>query len=81
MAVVLVGLRQIAWDQADLLLKDLQFRFQLPVMLVARDQTVWNNAKAVAQFDAMPYLFELLPEIDELEWAEVPPPIEKEVPF
>lgn len=81
MAVVLVELRQIAWDQAYPLLKDLQGRFQLPVMLVARDQTVWNNAKAAAEFDAMPYLFELLPEIDELEWAEVPPPVESEIPF
>ena len=38
-------------------------------MLVARDDTIWNNAKAVAEFDTMPYLLELLALYD-VDWNE-----------
>lgn len=81
MAVVLVERRQLISSEALPLICSLQILFQLPVMLVANDETAWNNARAVAEFDAMPYLFELLPTIDELEWADVPMPVEIDVPF
>ena len=69
MAVVLVERRQLAWDIAGSLIADLQTRFHLPVMLVASDDTAWNNARAAAEFDAVPYLLELLA-LGEIEWDE-----------
>lgn len=69
LAAVLVERRQLAWDVAGRLIPELQIRFQLPVMLVARDDTAWNNARAVAEFDAVPYLLELLAH-GEIEWSE-----------
>ena len=69
MAVVLVERRQLGWDVAELLIAELQMKFQLPVMLVARDDTVWNNARAAAEFDAVPYLLELLA-LGDIEWSE-----------
>jgi len=69
MAVVLVERRQLGWDMASSLIADLQSKFQLPVMLVARDNTAWNNAKSAAEFDSVPYLLELLA-LGEIEWAE-----------
>jgi len=79
MAVVLVERRQLVWDVAGPLIADLQPRFQLPVMLVARDDTAWNNARAVAEFDAVPYLLELLA-LGEIEWTEAVF-AESELPF
>lgn len=69
MAVVLVERRQLGWNLAAPLIAELQPRFQLPVMLVARDNTAWNNAKSAAEFDSVPYLLELLAQGD-IEWAE-----------
>ena len=69
MAVVLVERRQLGWETAGPLVAELQTKFQLPVMLVARDDTAWNNARAVAEFDAVPYLLELLA-LGEIEWSE-----------
>lgn len=79
MAVVLVERRQLAWDAARALIAELQPRFQLPVMLVARDDTRWNNARAAAEFDAVPYLIELLA-LGEIEWIEAEF-AEPELPF
>lgn len=69
MAVVLVERRQLGWDVAAPLIAELQSKFQLPVMLVARDNTAWNNAKSAAEFDSVPYLLELLA-LGEIDWAE-----------
>lgn len=69
MAVVLVERRQLALDQAGPLISNLQNMFQLPVMLVARDDTEWNNVKATAEFDAVPYLLELLA-LEHIDWNE-----------
>lgn len=69
MAVVLVEPRQLAWDVAGPMVADLQAKFQLPVMLVARDNTAWNNARSTAEFDSVPYLLELLAQ-GEIEWTE-----------
>jgi hypothetical protein len=69
MAVVLVERRQLMWDVAGPLVAELQMKFQLPVMLVARDDTAWNNARAAAEFDAVPYLLELL-SLGDIEWSE-----------
>jgi len=69
MAVVLVEPRQLSWDIAGPLIADLQPRFRLPVMLVARDDNSWNSARAVAEFDALPYLLELL-SIYDVDWNE-----------
>lgn len=69
MAVVLVDRRQLGWDLAAPLIKHFQEAFRLPVMLVARDNTSWNNAKAAAEFDAVPYLLELLA-LHDVDWNE-----------
>lgn len=79
MAVVLVEKRQLGSRQAAHLIADLQLKFQLPVMLVARDDTAWNNAKAKAEFDAVPYLFQLLAAGD-IDWSEIEV-AELEMPF
>lgn len=79
MAVLLVDRRQLAWNIAGPLIADLQPRFQLPVMLVARDDTAWNNARAAAEFDSLPYLLELLA-LGEIEWSEAVF-VEPELPF
>jgi len=79
MAVVLVEPRQLGWNMAGPLIEELQVKFRLPVMLVARDDTAWNNARAAAQFDAVPYLLELLT-IGEIEWTEAVF-TESELPF
>jgi len=70
MAIVLVEPRQLAWDVAGPMVIDLQEKFQLPVMLVARDNTAWNNARSVAEFDSVPYLLEMLA-LGDIEWDEV----------
>lgn len=64
----------------DVLIARLQQQMALPVMLVARDDAVWNGVKARAQFDAAPYLFALLA-LDEVEWLELPEMAEPELPF
>lgn len=69
MAVVLVERRQLGWEVAGPMIIQLQKAFRLPVMLVARDDTAWNNAKAVAEFDAMPCLLELLA-LSDIDWNE-----------
>lgn len=79
MAVVLVERRQVGWDVAGPLIAELQPRFQLPVMLVARDNTAWNNARSAAEFDSVPYLLELLA-LGEIEWTEAEFS-ESELPF
>jgi hypothetical protein len=70
MAVILVDRRQLVWGLAGPLITDLQMKFQFPVMLVARDDTAWNNARAAAEFDAVPYLLELLA-LGDIEWSEI----------
>jgi hypothetical protein len=80
-AVVVVEPRQLAYDQSDKLIAELQLQFQYPVMLVAADRGEWVNAKAIAQFDATPHLFDLLALRDEIEWHEVPAAVEPELPF
>jgi hypothetical protein len=61
--------RQLTWEIAGQLIAELQMKFQLPVMLVARDDTAWNNARATAEFEVMPYLLELLA-LGDIEWSE-----------
>lgn len=68
-AVVLVERRQLSWDLAAPLIKHFQSALRLPVMLVARDDTSWNNAKAIAEFDAVPYLLDLLALYD-VDWND-----------
>jgi hypothetical protein len=80
MAVVLVDPRQLL-SQADRLIAEMQLLFKLPVMLVARDDSAWNGARARAEFDAVPYLYALLAIRDDVEWAEMPPIVEPDLPF
>jgi hypothetical protein len=80
-AVVLVEKRQLTSEQSEQLIADLQFQFQYPVMLVAADQGQWINAKAIAQFDATPHLFDLIAQRDEIEWLEIPEAVELDPPF
>lgn len=79
MAIVLVEPRQLGWDVAGPMISELQPKFQLPVMLVARDHTAWNNARSAAEFDSVPYLLEFLA-LGEIEWTEAVF-VESEVPF
>jgi hypothetical protein len=79
MAIVLVEPRQLGWDVAGPLLSELQAKFQLPAMLVARDNTAWNNARSVAEFDSVPYLLEFLA-LGDVEWTEAKF-AEPELPF
>lgn len=69
MAVVLVEPRQLGWDVAGPLIAELQAKFQLPVLLVAHDETAWNGARSTAEFDSVPYLLELLA-LGDVEWIE-----------
>lgn len=69
MAVVLVKRQELGWNVAGPMITKLQKAFRLPVMLVARDDTAWNNAKAVAEFDAIPCLLELLA-LSDVDWNE-----------
>jgi hypothetical protein len=79
MAVVLVERRQLGWSFAGPLIAELQPKFQLPVMLVAQDDTAWNNARSAAEFDSVPYLLEFLAQ-REIEWSEAEFK-EQELPF
>lgn len=74
MAVVLV---ERALVQDDHLIRRLQTQLSHPVMLVARDDASWKGIKVNAQFQAAPFLHELMM-MDDIEWAEVPEP---ELPF
>lgn len=82
MAVVLVESRQLFPDVARSLIADLQSKFQLPVMLVARDEAAWNRHRAMAEFDAVPYLLELLAlgDMGDIDWTEAIF-VEPEIPF
>lgn len=80
MAVVLVEPGQLH-APAHQLLAELQVRFKLPVMLVARDDSAWNGARARAEFDPVPYLYALLAIRDDVDWSEIPPAVEPELPF
>lgn len=79
MAIVLVEPRNLAWDVAGQMISALQAKFQLPVMLVARDNSAWNGHRATAEFDSVPYLLELLA-LGEIEWTEAKF-VEPELPF
>lgn len=79
LAVVLVEPRQLGWDVAGPLIAELQPKFQLPVLLVAHDDTAWNGARSAAEFDSVPYLLELLA-LGEIEWTEAEF-AEPEMPF
>lgn len=75
-AVVLVEMGQLSDD----LIVTLQAQLVLPVMLVAPHEGDWKGAKARAQFDTVPYLGALLG-LDEIEWSELPAPVEPDLPF
>lgn len=77
MAVVLVQVGQLRDDR---MLAQLQARFALPVMLVARDDGGWRGVKAWAQFEPAPYLACLLA-LEDIEWMELLEPAEPELPF
>lgn len=77
MAVVLVEIGQLHDDE---LIISLQAQLALPVMLVARHDGSWKGVKARAQFDALPYLSVLLAQ-DDIEWSELPAPVEPDLPF
>lgn len=78
--VVLVERWQLAAQHADPLIFELQQRFAAPAMLVARDDENWMGVRAYAHLDAMPYLEALL-SLEEIDWRELPPPPEPELPF
>lgn len=72
MVVAIVERWQLGGRHAPALVEQLQDRFDLPAMLVAQDDASWRTARAYAQFDAEPRLFELLAAAGDIEWCEMP---------
>jgi hypothetical protein len=70
-AAVLVGRKDLSGPGADLLIRNLESQLPHPVMLVCPDDTALAGAKAYADFDPMPYLYELLATRD-VDWMTLP---------
>ncbi|MEH6434327.1 hypothetical protein [Massilia sp. DD77] len=71
MVVALVEQWQLGGRHAPSLLQDLQSRFRLPAMLVARDDSSWRNARAYAEFPSEQFLNALLA-LDDVDWSPAP---------
>ena len=69
-AAVLVERSDFNAARAGQLIQRIEEQLSVPVMLVARDETVWAGAKVHANFEAEPYLYALI-EAREVEWAEL----------
>lgn len=70
-AAVLVERKDLSGPGADSLLRRLECQLSHPVMLVCPDATALAGARAYAEFDPMPYLYELLRARD-VDWALLP---------
>jgi hypothetical protein len=70
--VVLVERWQLGGRHAPSLVEQIQDQFDLPTMLVARDDASWRTARAYANFDAERPLFELIAAAEHIEWDEMP---------
>lgn len=68
-AAVLVERKQFAEPGASELIRDIEAHIGLPVMLVAANSNSYIGAQAKAEFEATPFLFELLRRSD-IEWIE-----------
>lgn len=80
MVAVLVEKGYLDSASADSFIAELQQRFALPAMLVARDDAAIAGVRARAQFDASPYLFSLL-SIEDVDWVDLTPAPEPDLPF
>lgn len=67
---MLVERKDLMMPRADQLIRHVEGALSLPVMLVARDESLWAGARAHADFEPEPYLFALLERRD-VEWAEL----------
>lgn len=68
-AAVLVEKRELSNSAG--LIRLLEERLALPVMFVVMDPTALVGARAYAEFDASPYLYELFA-AREIDWIELP---------
>lgn len=80
MVAVLVDKGCLDGPNAESFIVEMQQRFALPAMLVAQDTESIPGMRARAQFDAVPYLFSLLA-IEDVEWQELGPAPEPDLPF
>ena len=69
-AAVLVEKKDLLGPRACTLIKHLEGRIELPVMLVARDEATWAGARVRADFEAEPFLYQMLNTRD-LDWLEL----------
>lgn len=82
MMVVLVTEEQLIEPASAHLVFQLQKRFHIPVMLVARKDEFWTDASAYSKFGVQPYLTELVFIRDQdLEWNQLREQPEEELPF
>lgn len=80
--VVLVAAEQIFEPISHRLTFDLQARFHIPVLLVAREDEFWTGATAYSRFNTQLYLMELVFLRDaSLEWNELRDRPIEELPF
>jgi hypothetical protein len=70
-AAVLVERKHLSGSSASPLIQLLENELSLPVMLVAQDEAALAGARAYAEFDPMPYLYELLGTSD-IDWMTLP---------
>lgn len=70
-AAVLVQKKDLGGSEADSLIQRLENQLCLPVMLVSPDSMALAGARAYAEFDPMPYLYELLA-MGDVDWAPLP---------
>lgn len=78
--MVLVERWQLSTQYAEPLLFDLQRRFQVPAMLVARDDSNWTGVRAYAHLNPAPYLEALLGSED-IDWHPLADEPDPELPF
>lgn len=70
-AAILVEKKELTGSKAMCSLRTMERLLSLPVMLVARDEAAVAGARAFAEFDPMPYLYELLCTGD-VDWMTLP---------
>ncbi len=69
-AAVLVERKDLVSPRAEQLIRLVGDCLELPVMLVALDETLWAGARVRAYFEAEPYLYALIAERD-VDWREL----------
>lgn len=71
LVVALVERWQLGSRHGSVLVEQLERQFDLPVLLVAADDSDWRNAKAYAEFESERHLYALIA-LEHVEWNELP---------